>query len=74
MFVYEHVKTGDVLTIPDPNLQLSQLEEVQRAVAHLLEHGLTPVAVAAPATPRETPVSESGGPAVESAAAESVPT
>lgn len=41
IFIYEHPKTGDVFTIPDPNLQLNQLDEVQRDVAHLLEHGLT---------------------------------
>ncbi len=40
MFVYEHPKTGDVFTIADPNLQLNQLDEVQRDVANLLEHGL----------------------------------
>jgi len=39
-FVYEHPKTGDVFTIPDPNLQLNQLEDVQHLVANLLEHGL----------------------------------
>ena len=39
-FVYEHAKNGDLFTIPDPNLQLDQLEEVQRDVAQLLEHGL----------------------------------
>ncbi|HEY0455958.1 MAG TPA: hypothetical protein VGE41_06255 [Verrucomicrobiae bacterium] len=41
VFVYEQPSTGDVFTIPDPNLQLNQLEEVQRDVANLLEHGLT---------------------------------
>ncbi|MFO1497297.1 MAG: hypothetical protein U1G07_02685 [Verrucomicrobiota bacterium] len=51
-FVYEHAKSGDLFTIPDVQLQLDQLEEVQRDVAHLLEHGLTtlgaePVAVTA---------------------------
>jgi hypothetical protein len=40
VFVYEHPKTGDLFTIPDPKLQLNQLEEVQRDVADLLEHGL----------------------------------
>jgi hypothetical protein len=40
VFVYEHSKTGDLFTIPDPNLQLNQLEAVQRDVAQLLEHGL----------------------------------
>jgi hypothetical protein len=40
-FIYEHPKSGDVFTIPDPDLQLNQLEEVQRQVAGLLEHGLS---------------------------------
>src|SRR5215212_6157977 len=40
IFVYEQPRTGDVFTIPDPELQLNQLDEVQRDVAHLLEHGL----------------------------------
>ena len=47
IFVYEHAKSGDIFTIPDPDLQLNQLETVQRDVASLLEHGLTP--------PAETP-------------------
>lgn len=48
-FVYEHAKTGDLFTIPDPNLQLDQLEAVQRDVAHLLEHGLSsPTSPASP--------------------------
>jgi len=42
VFVYEQPKTGDIFTIPDPDLQLNQLEQVQRDVASLLEHGLTP--------------------------------
>lgn len=42
IFIYEQPKTGDVFTIPDPNLQLNQLEAVQRDVAELLEHGLNP--------------------------------
>lgn len=41
-FVYEQAKTGEVFTITDPDLHLDQLEEVQRDVAHLLEHGLNP--------------------------------
>ena len=40
IFIYEQTKTGDVFTIPDPNLQLNQLQDVQRDVAQLLEHGL----------------------------------
>lgn len=44
VFIYEQPKTGDIFTITDPNLQLNQLEEVQRDVAQLLEHGLNPPA------------------------------
>ena len=40
IFVYEQPRTGDVFTIPDPDLQLNQLETVQRDVGQLLEHGL----------------------------------
>lgn len=47
VFVYEHPKTGDLFTIVDPDLQLNQLEEVQRDVAGLLEHGLNPSAIPA---------------------------
>jgi hypothetical protein len=48
LFIYEQPKTGDVFTIADPNLQLNQLEEVQRMVGALLEHGLNPAGRAAP--------------------------
>lgn len=40
IFVYEHGPTGDIFTIADPDLQLAQLETVQREVASLLEHGI----------------------------------
>lgn len=53
-FIYEQAKTGDVFTINDPNLRLDQLEEVQRDVAALLEHGLNPPAPA-PAVPAVEP-------------------
>lgn len=46
IFIYEQPKTGDVFTITDPNLQLNQLEAVQRDVAHLLEHGFNPAPTA----------------------------
>ena len=49
VFVYEQPKTGDVFTIPDPNLQLNQLEAVQRDVAELLEKGLNPPPPSPPA-------------------------
>jgi len=41
---------GDIFTIIDPALQLNQLEQVQRDVATLLEHGLNPVETPALAT------------------------
>ena len=44
IFVYEQPRTGDIFTIPDPGLQLNQLEAVQRDIAALLEHGLNPPA------------------------------
>lgn len=60
-FIYEQPKTGDIFTIPDPDLQLDQLEQVQRQVSDLLEHGLpgtgnpsTPAAES-PATPPPEP-------------------
>ncbi len=40
VFIYEQPKTGDIFTIPDPDLQLDQLQQVQHDVANLLEHGL----------------------------------
>jgi len=46
IFVYEQPRTGDLFTISDPDLQLDQLETVQRQVADLLAHGIvepTPV-------------------------------
>jgi hypothetical protein len=55
VFIYEHPKTGDVFTIIDPNLQLNQLELVQRDVAMLLEHGLNPP----PAAPEPAPAPSS---------------
>jgi len=53
VFIYEQPKTGDVFTIGDPDLRLDQLEQVQRDVAQLLEHGLNPPAAQA------VPVAES---------------
>ncbi len=54
IFIYEHSKTGDLFTITDPNLQLNQLEEVQRDTANLLARGLNP----APAEPAPVSVPE----------------
>jgi hypothetical protein len=44
VFIYEQPKTGDLFTITDPDLQLNQLDSVQRDVAELLEHGFNPPA------------------------------
>ncbi|HEU6447164.1 MAG TPA: hypothetical protein VFV23_01845 [Verrucomicrobiae bacterium] len=63
VFVYEQPKTGDIFTIADPDLRLDQLEQVQRDVAQLLEHGLNPQATEPAPAPTATedntpPVSE----------------
>lgn len=36
LLVYEHVKTGEVFLVPDPDLRLDQLAEVQTQVAEML--------------------------------------
>jgi hypothetical protein len=51
VFIYEQPATGDVFAITDPDLQLNQLEDVQRDVARLLEHGLNPPAEEQPNSP-----------------------
>ena len=70
VFIYEHPKSGDLFTIADPNLQLDQLDEVQRDVANLLEHGVDPVTPPESATPAavvaETTASEEPVPAAVS--------
>lgn len=50
IFLYEHAASGDTFAIPDPELHLDQLENVQTEVARLLETGLP-----APAQPAEEP-------------------
>jgi hypothetical protein len=58
VFIYEQPTSGDIFTVVDPNLQLNQLESVQRDVAALLEQGLNPPAAqpipADPETPLES--------------------
>jgi hypothetical protein len=36
VLIYEHVKSGDVFVVPDPQLRLDELENVQREVAGLM--------------------------------------
>jgi hypothetical protein len=58
VFIYEQPTSGVIFTIVDPNLQLNQLESVQRDVAALLEHGLNPPTAQPPAADSapETPL------------------
>jgi len=65
VFVYEHPKSGDIFTITDPNLQLNQLEEVQRATADLLAHGLNPPAAEPPPPEATVAPVETAVPAAE---------
>ena len=37
VLIYEHVKTGDVFVVPDPQLHLDLIEPVQAEVAQLLQ-------------------------------------
>lgn len=48
--IYEHKQTGEIFTIPDPELRLDQLGDVQKEVNELLGIG-APATPAAPATP-----------------------
>ena len=71
IFIYEQPKTGDIFTIADPDLRLDQLEQVQRDVADLLEHGLNPPAPqSAAATPEAAPADAGEPPAAVEAAVE----
>jgi hypothetical protein len=45
--IYEHLKTGEVFVIADPQLKLDQLEEVQKRVAAMLK----PAASQTPSNP-----------------------
>ena len=67
VFIYEQPATGDVFTIIDPALQLNQLEEVQRDVGTLLEHGLNPPPQPEPTPPEAAPTAaaEDAAPATE---------
>jgi hypothetical protein len=49
--IYEHARTGEVFVIPDPQLRLDQVEELQAQVASLL--GAPPAVAAAPAAAAE---------------------
>ncbi len=57
--VYQFPKTGEVLIIPDPQLRLSQMAEIQLEVASLLGAPAAPAAPAPEAASHETPAAES---------------
>lgn len=54
VLVYEHLKTGEVFMIPDPQLHLDQLTQVQERVAAMLR----PSASAAPTPSPENPTTD----------------
>ena len=56
--IYEHGKTGEVFVIPDPQLKLAQVEEVQRQVADLLSPPAPPPPAPAPVDPDSAQVGE----------------
>ncbi len=60
IFIYEQPKTGDIFTITDPDLHLDQLQEVQRDVATLLEHGFNPPAPDVTTTETPAPLENAG--------------
>jgi hypothetical protein len=83
VLLYEQPKTGDLFTIPYPDLRLDQLEAVQRDVAHLLKGGpdgegvaeaaaLTPGEPAAP-PPETAPATEDNPPPAPEGAGETPP-
>jgi hypothetical protein len=61
-----------VFTIVDPALKLDELEQVQRDVAALLEHGLNPPTPETPLVPGQ-PAPSSGAEAPASAAEPAAP-
>jgi hypothetical protein len=76
VFIYEQPRTGDLFTVPDPNLQLNQLHQVQRDVAMLLEQGLNPSApeaTASPGVPPTEPADSGVETAVAAAPSQNVP-
>jgi hypothetical protein len=57
--IYEHVKTGEVFVVPDPQLRLDQVEQVQMQVAGLLG---APVSIAAAPVPPVAGPAEASSP------------
>jgi hypothetical protein len=55
--IYEHKKTGEVFTIPDPDLKLKELATVEQEVAELLGIRTASTTPAPPAPPAPAPAS-----------------
>ena len=73
ILVYEDPRTGDLFTVPDPELHLDQLAQVQHDVTHLLQHGLPqPGQPPAPANGEPPPPIEPGSAALTAGAGEPV--
>lgn len=53
ILIYEHIKTGEVFLVEDPELQLDQLEPVQEEVSLLLAGGRREPNEPPPAAPEE---------------------
>lgn len=70
VFVYEQPKTFDIFTIPDPDLHLNELHEVQQQVATLLEHGLNPSTEDQTLAPESVEKPEKDGTALAEASSE----
>lgn len=70
IFIYEHPASGDIFAIHDPDLQLHQLEAVQRDVSHLLLHGLEAPSIP---TPTDAPPAVPTTPAPAEPASEPTP-
>jgi len=64
-FIYEQPKSGDLFTILDPDLQLDQLEEVQRDVASLLGQENSALIAGAVPAPVSTETSAENAPTAE---------
>ena len=57
--IYEHTKTGEVFVIPDPQLKLAQVADVQRQVADLLSPPPAPPTPPPPTSVKQPPDAES---------------
>jgi hypothetical protein len=62
LLIYEHAKSGESFTIPDPHLRLDQLAEIQSQVAGLLHPSAASEAPAPESTDADPKIEEAGAP------------